>query len=563
MQSIAIVILGIIGMMFGWFVYSKFIASRIFKLDDSFVTPAHTEQDGVDFVPTNKVVLWGHHFTSVAGAAPIVGPAIAVYWGWVPAVLWVVFGTILFAGVHDMGAVWASSRHKGKSMGALSESVIGKRSRSLFMIVIFLVLLMVNAVFGVVIANSFVSQPNAVFPAWMAIAVALVIGQLLKRNFALVPLCLVGIAVLYASVYFGSYIPISLPETMFGLADKANWIIILFVYAAIASLLPVWMLLQPRDFINGMQLLVGLFLLYGAVFFSLPDITAPAFNTQTAIDSPSLIPLLFVTIACGAVSGFHGIVASGTSSKQLDRETDARFVGYLGAIGEGSLALITIVAVSGVAFAASPEEWHEVYSHLGAGSVGAFITGGANLIQQGWGLPVDFSSTILAVMVVLFAGTTMDSGVRLQRYIIQEWGDIYAINLLKNGVVATLLAVGCCLLLAFGAGGASGSGGMIIWPLFGSTNQILASLTLLVISVMLIKLGRPAKYTLIPMVFVLVMAFFAGLIKLKEYYLAENYLLVFLDAVVLVVSVLVMLEAFSVVSKLKKDEKRESLESEG
>lgn len=563
MQSIAIVILGIIGMMFGWFVYSKFIASRIFKLDDSFVTPAHTEQDGVDFVPTNKVVLWGHHFTSVAGAAPIVGPAIAVYWGWVPAVLWVVFGTILFAGVHDMGALWASSRHKGKSMGALSESVIGKRSRSLFMIVIFLVLLMVNAVFGVVIANSFVSQPNAVFPAWMAIAVALVIGQLLKRNFALVPLCLVGIAVLYASVYFGSYIPISLPETMFGLADKANWIIILFVYAAIASLLPVWMLLQPRDFINGMQLLVGLFLLYGAVFFSLPDITAPAFNTQTAIDSPSLIPLLFVTIACGAVSGFHGIVASGTSSKQLDRETDARFVGYLGAIGEGSLALITIVAVSGVAFAASPEEWHEVYSHLGAGSVGAFITGGANLIQQGWGLPVDFSSTILAVMVVLFAGTTMDSGVRLQRYIIQEWGDIYAINLLKNGVVATLLAVGCCLLLAFGAGGASGSGGMIIWPLFGSTNQILASLTLLVISVMLIKLGRPAKYTLIPMVFVLVMAFFAGLIKLKEYYLAENYLLVFLDAVVLVVSVLVMLEAFSVVSKLKKDEKRESLESEG
>ena len=563
MQSIAIVILGIIGMMFGWFVYSKFIASRIFKLDDSFVTPAHTEQDGVDFVPTNKVVVWGHHFTSVAGAAPIVGPAIAVYWGWVPAVLWVVFGTILFAGVHDMGALWASSRHKGKSMGALSESVIGKRSRSLFMIVIFLVLLMVNAVFGVVIANSFVSQPNAVFPAWMAIAVALVIGQLLKRNFALVPLCLVGIAVLYASVYFGSYIPISLPETMFGLADKANWIIILFVYAAIASLLPVWMLLQPRDFINGMQLLVGLFLLYGAVFFSLPDITAPAFNTQTAIDSPSLIPLLFVTIACGAVSGFHGIVASGTSSKQLDKETDARFVGYLGAIGEGSLALITIVAVSGVAFAASPEEWHEVYSHLGAGSVGAFITGGANLIQQGWGLPVDFSSTILAVMVVLFAGTTMDSGVRLQRYIIQEWGDIYAINLLKNGVVATLLAVGCCLLLAFGAGGASGSGGMIIWPLFGSTNQILASLTLLVISVMLIKLGRPAKYTLIPMVFVLVMAFFAGLIKLKEYYLAENYLLVFLDAVVLVVSVLVMLEAFSVVSKLKKDEKRESLESEG
>ena len=547
MASVAIVLLGIAGMLAGWFLYSKFIAEKIFKLSESFVTPAHEVNDGIDYVPTNKVVLWGHHFTSVAGAAPIVGPAIAVYWGWVPAVLWVVFGTIFFAGIHDMGALWASARHKGKSMGALSESVIGKRTRALFMIVVFLVLLMVNAVFGVVIANSFVSQPNAVFPAWMAIVVALVIGQLIKRQFSLIPLCIIGIIVLYASVYAGSYLPISLPETIMGLSDKASWIIILFVYAMIASLLPVWMLLQPRDFINGMQLIVGLFLLYGAVFFSLPDITAPAFNTATAVDTPSIIPLLFVTIACGAVSGFHGIVSSGTSSKQLDKETDARFVGYLGAVGEGSLALITIVAVSGVALAASPQEWHEVYSHLGAGSVSAFITGGANLIEQGWGLSVSFSSTILAVMVVLFAGTTMDSGVRLQRYIIQEWGEIYQIPALKNGLVATLVAVGTCLLLAFGAGGSSGSGGMIIWPLFGSTNQILASMTLLVISVMLIKLKRPAIYTLVPMMFVIVMAFLAGVIKLKEYYLAGNYLLVGLDAIVLVVSVLVMLESWLVI----------------
>ena len=552
MASVLIVLLGIAGMLLGWFVYSKFIAERIFQLDPNFKTPAHELRDGVDYVPTNKVVLWGHHFTSVAGAAPIVGPAIAVYWGWVPAVLWVVFGTMFFAGVHDMGALWASSRHKGKSMGALAEDVIGKRTRSLFMVVVFLVLLMVNAVFGVVIAKSFVSQPDAVFPAWMAIAVALVIGQLLKRNFSLIPMCLVGIFVLYASVFAGSYIPIELPDTLFGLSANANWIIILFIYAAIASLLPVWMLLQPRDFINGMQLLVGLFLLYGAVFVSLPDITAPAFNTQTAVDTPSIIPLLFVTIACGAVSGFHGIVSSGTSSKQLDKETDARFVGYLGAVGEGCLALVTIVAVSGVALAASPEEWHEVYSHLGDGSVAAFITGGANLIQQGWGLPVEFSSTILATMVVLFAGTTMDSGVRLQRYIIQEWGEIYQLPVLKNGVIATLVAVACCLLLAFGAGGSSGSGGMIIWPLFGSTNQILASMTLLVISVMLIKMKRPAIYTLVPMTFVIVMAFLAGTIKLKEYYLDGNYLLVFLDAVVLIVSVLVMLESWSVIRKFKR-----------
>ncbi|MBT1063161.1 carbon starvation protein A [Bowmanella sp. Y26] len=560
MQSVTIVLLGLVGMLFGWLVYSKFIAEKIFAMDDRFVTPAHELQDGVDYVPTNKVVLWGHHFTSVAGAAPIVGPAIAVYWGWVPAVLWVVLGTIFFAGVHDMGALWASARNKGKSMGALSETVIGKRTRSLFMVVVFLVLLMVNAVFGVVIANSFVSQPNSVFPAWAAIVVALVIGQLLKRKVPLIPLCLVGVGILYYSIVVGSDMPLALPTEMFGLSDKANWIIILFIYAAIASLLPVWMLLQPRDFINGMQLLVGLVLLYGAVFVSMPDITAPAFNTQTAIDTPSIIPLLFVTIACGAVSGFHGIVSSGTSSKQLDKETDGRFVGYLGAVGEGCLALITLVAVSGVMLAASPEEWHEVYSHLGAGSVNAFITGGANLIQSGWGLSVEISSTLLAVMVVLFAGTTMDSGVRLQRYIIQEWGEIYQVKALRNGIVATLLAVACCLLLAFGAGGSSGSGGMIIWPLFGSTNQILASLTLLVISVMLIKAGRPAIYTLIPMSFVLVMAFFAGVIKLGEYYQQGNWLLVGLDLIVLIVSVLVMLEAWSVIVKHKASEAATSQE---
>lgn len=554
MQSVTIVLLGLVGMLFGWLFYSKFIAEKIFGMDDRFITPAHELEDGVDYVPTNKVVLWGHHFTSVAGAAPIVGPAIAVYWGWVPAVLWVVLGTIFFAGVHDMGALWASARNKGKSMGALSESVIGKRTRSLFMVVVFLVLLMVNAVFGVVIANSFVSQPQAVFPAWAAIVVALIIGQLLKRKVPLIPLCLVGVGILYYSIAVGSDMPLALPTEMFGLTDKANWIIILFIYAAIASLLPVWMLLQPRDFINGMQLLVGLVLLYGAVFVSMPDITAPAFNTQTAVDTPSIIPLLFVTIACGAVSGFHGIVSSGTSSKQLDKETDGRFVGYLGAVGEGCLALITLVAVSGVMLAASPEEWHEVYSHLGAGSVNAFITGGANLIQSGWGLSVEISSTLLAVMVVLFAGTTMDSGVRLQRYIIQEWGEIYQVSALRNGIIATLLAVGCCLLLAFGAGGSSGSGGMIIWPLFGSTNQILASLTLLVISVMLIKAGRPAIYTLIPMSFVLVMAFFAGVIKLGEYYQQGNWLLVGLDLIVLVVSVLVMLEAWSVIVKHKASE---------
>jgi carbon starvation protein len=552
MQSVVMVVLGIIGMAFGWFVYSKFIAAKIFRLDPDFVTPAHEFNDGVDFVPTNRYVLWGHHFTSVAGAAPIVGPAIAVYWGWMPALLWVVIGTVFFAGVHDAGALWASNRHKGRSIGALSKTVIGTRTRSLFMVVIFLVLLMVNSVFGVVIANAFVSSPGAVLPAWSAILVALVIGQLVHRNFNLVALCIGGVTVLYLAVYAGSALPLQLPP-MLGLTPQANWIIILFAYAAIASMLPVWVLLQPRDFINGMQLFVGLILLYGAVFVFMPDITAPAINPQLGESTPFIIPLLFVTIACGAVSGFHGIVASGTSSKQLNKETDVRFVGYLGAIGEGALALITIVTVSGVALAASTDAWHEVYSEFGSAGAGVFIKGGANLISSGWGLPFEVSQTLLATMVVLFAGTTMDSGVRLQRYIIQEWGEIYRIPALNNGIVATVLAVGCCLLLAFGAGGTSGTGGMIIWPLFGTTNQILAGLTLLVISVMLIKLGRPVYYTMIPMLFVLTMAFFAGCITLVQFFVDGNYLLVGLDVIVLITSLLVMLEAGSVIMRYRSD----------
>ncbi len=548
-----IVLMGLAGMTFGWFVYSKFIATKIYQLDPNFVTPANEFNDGVDFVPTNKYVLWGHHFTSVAGAAPIVGPAIAVYWGWVPAVLWVTLGTIFFAGVHDFGALWASSRHKGKSIGALSEDVIGKRTRALFMVVIFLVLLMVNAVFGVVIAGAFVNTPNAVFPAWSAIVVALIIGQLIHRNFNLTILSVLGVLALYCSIYVGSVFPIELPQDMMGLSPNANWIIILFIYASIASMLPVWVLLQPRDFINGMQLFVGLFLLYGAVFLSLPDISAPAFNDMMTEDAPSLVPLLFVTIACGAVSGFHGIVSSGTSSKQLDKETDARFVGYFAALGEGSLALITIVAVSGAALAASPEIWHEIYDKYGTAGAGTFIQGGAQMITNGWGIPVSVTTTLLATMVALFAGTTMDSGVRLQRYIIQEWGEIYGIPLFKKGFAATLIAVTCCLLLAFGAGGASGSGGLSIWPLFGSTNQILAGMTLLVLSVMLIKLGRPARYTLLPMIFVLITSCWAAVIKLMEFWEASNWLLVVIDIVVLVTSLLVILEAVSVISKFRKE----------
>ncbi|QCF25788.1 carbon starvation CstA family protein [Hydrocarboniclastica marina] len=552
MSAIFVLLAGLGSMALGYFFYSRFIAEKIYRLDPDFVTPARAMEDGVDYVPTNKFVLWGHHFTSVAGAAPIVGPAIAVIWGWLPAFLWVTLGTVFFAGTHDAGAIWASVRNRGKSVGALTGEVVSRRARTLFMIVIFLVLLMVNAVFAVVISNLMVSFPSSVVPVWGAILVALVIGQLIYRRKAnLLIVSVVGVAALYALIGIGPVVPIELPEAALGLSNKALWILILFGYAAIASLLPVWMLLQPRDYINGLQLFVGLIILYGAIIISNPAIVAPAINSNLPAGTPSLLPLLFVTIACGAISGFHGLVASGTTSKQLDRETDLRFVGFFGAVGEGSLALAAILCAT--AGFASFADWEAVYTAFGAGGVNAFVNGGAYLISGGIGLDPVVAATLLTVMAALFAGTTMDTGLRLQRYIFQEWGDIYDIGWMKKPLPATLLAVGSCIALAFGAGGASGSGGMAIWPLFGTTNQLLAGLTLLIITVMLVRNRRPVWYTLLPLAFLLVMTLFALLTQLHTFYLQENWFLLSLDLVVLVAAVFVALESASALSRNRRD----------
>jgi carbon starvation protein len=539
MSAIALLLVGLIAMALGYVFYSKFIAERIYRLDPNYRTPAHTMRDGVDYVPTNKFVLWGHHFTSVAGAAPIVGPAIAVIWGWGPAFAWVVFGTIFFAGVHDFGALWASARSRGQSVGMLSGRLIGARGRSLFLVVIFLVLLMVNGAFAAVISNLLVSTPTSVIPVWGAILVALVIGQMIYRyNMKLLWPSLGGVIVLYALILIGNQYPIVLPDEVMGLSAKSLWILLLFLYAAIAALLPVWVLLQPRDYINGLQLFVGLGLLYLAVLFGAPELVAPAFNQELPADTPSIVPLLFVTIACGAISGFHGLVASGTTSKQLDKETDARFVGYFGAMGEGMLSLAAIICCT--AGFATLTDWQQVYTAFGSGGVTAFVQGGGTLLANGLGLPAELGGTILAVMAILFAGTTMDTGLRLQRFVIQEAGELAGMKV--NTLVGTLIAVGVCMALAFGAG-SDGTGGMVIWPLFGTTNQLLAGLTLAVITVILIKLGRSPVYTLVPLVFLLAMSIYALLVQMGQFYRAENWLLLGMDVIILIAALWVTLEA--------------------
>ncbi len=547
MTPVLLMTIGLAIFAVGYLFYSRYLANRVYRLDASFATPAHELNDGVDYVPTNKFILWGHHFTSVAGAAPIVGPAIAVIWGWVPAFLWVTLGTVFFAGMHDLGALWASTRNKGRSIGALSARYIGKRGAGLFLVVIFLLLLMVIAAFAVVIKNLLISTPSAVIPTWGAIVVALLVGIAVYRlRWPLLPVTIVGVVTLYALIVLGDRMPVVLPEDFLGMGPATFWILALFVYGAIASLLPVWVLLQPRDYINGVQLFVGLILLFGSVLTATlfsgaaPEIVAPAINTAVPEGTPSMVPLLFVTIACGAISGFHGMVSSGTSSKQLDKETDARFVGYFGAVGEGLLSLGTILAV--IAGFRTVAEWDEVYSAFGAGGVGAFVTGGGALMQAGIGLPASLSATVLATMAVLFAATTMDTGMRLLRFVVQEIGDSVKLRISKVPATIVVVVVGLGLTFSQGLGG---DGGLRIWPLFGTTNQLMASLTLSIIAVMLIRKRRNPLPALIPLVIVFVLSFWAAIEQLASFAdpAKADWLLFALDVIIIASSVWVAVEA--------------------
>ncbi|HIW47599.1 MAG TPA: carbon starvation protein A [Candidatus Yaniella excrementigallinarum] len=541
MQSLVMAVVGVAMMVLGYFLYSSFLSKRVFKLSPDYETPSHKYQDGVDYVPSNKWVLWGHHFTSVAGAAPIVGPAVAVIWGWLPAFLWVTLGTIFFAGMHDMGALWASARHKGRSIGTLSGRYIGGSGRILFLVVIFFLLLMVNAVFAVVIADLLISTPTAVIPVWGAIVVALLIGQAIYRlKWSLPVVSVVGVALLYGLIVLGNQFPIELPETILGMSSAAFWIIVLFLYAGIASMLPVWMLLQPRDYINGLQLFVGLGLLYLAVLFSNPTVVAPAINHNVPEGTPGIMPLLFVTVACGAISGFHGVVSSGTSSKQLDKETDARLVGYFGAVGEGLLALGTIIATtSGFRTLA---DWEEVYSAFEDGGAAAFVSAGGGILNQGLAIPEGLSATILATMAVLFAATTMDTGVRLQRFVTAEIFELFGVKL--NVVMATLITLLTGFGLAFSAGG-DGRGGMVIWPLFGTTNQLLAALTMSILAIILLRIKRPVWPVIIPLVFVFFVSMYAAIIQLGTFIAAGNWLLVVIDVIILIAAVWVVVASVS------------------
>ncbi|CAN5136620.1 carbon starvation protein A [soil metagenome] len=533
----------------GYRYYASYLAAKVYALDPAFVTPAHEFDDGVDFVPTNKHVLFGHHFTSVAGAAPIVGPAIAVFWGWGPALAWIIIGTIFAAGVHDFGALVVSVRHKAKSIGTLAGSVINARARILFLVIIFFLLTLVNAVFAVVIGNLFVANPGAVVPIVLEIPLAIGIGQYIYRtkSSALIP-SIAGVIVLYALILVGNAFPIELDglAEALGVDQTRNvWVVLLFAYTWIASRLPVWVLLQPRDYINSHQLFIALGVIGLGVIVGMNTIVAPVVN-DVPEGSPSFFPFLFITIACGAISGFHSLVASGTTSKQLDKETDAKYVGYMGAVGEGALATGAVLATT-AGVAASRADWDGLYPDFATasgGAVGNFVRGVAEFANN-IGIPLELATIFAAVVVISFAATTMDTGVRLQRYVVQEIGELAGIRALSRNIsLATTVAVLVPLAMALlPGGGEAGYTFGVLWQLFGTTNQLTAGLALAVIAVWVTRSGRNPTAVLVPLVFLLTMTSWALIENLRNFVEAGQWVLAPLDAVIFVLAIWLMVEA--------------------
>jgi carbon starvation protein len=547
----AFVVAAVVGVLFflGYRYYSSYLAKKVYALDPAYVTPAHQFNDGVDFVPTNKHVLFGHHFTSVAGAAPIVGPAIAVFWGWGPALAWIVLGTIFAAGAHDFGSLAVSVRHKARSIGTLAGDVINGRARRLFLAIIFFLLTLVNAVFAVVIGNLFVANPGAVIPIVLEIPLAIFIGVYIYRtkSSALLP-SIAGVIVLYALILVGNAFPISLDglAEALGVEQTRNvWVVLLFIYTWIASRIPVWVLLQPRDYINSHQLFIALGVIGLGLIVGMNQIQAPVVN-DVPEGSPSFFPFLFITIACGAISGFHSLVASGTSSKQLDKEPDARYVGYMGAVGEGSLATGAVLATT-AGVAASQADWDALYPDFATasgGAVGNFVNGVAEFANN-LAIPLDIATIFAAVVVISFAATTMDTGVRLQRYVIQEIGELIHVRALsRNLTVATTVAVVIPLAMALlPGGGEAGYTFGVLWQLFGTTNQLTAGLALSVIAVWVTRRGRNPVALLVPLVFLLAMTTWALIINLRNFVRDEQWVLAPLDLVIFVLAVWLIAEA--------------------
>ena len=610
MSTLFIAFASFFGFIIAYHTYGRFLVRRVFQLRPDEPVPSVELCDNHDFVPTNRYVIFGHHFTAIAGTGPIVGPAIAVIWGWLPALLWVVFGSIFIGAVHDFSALILSLRHKGQTLGDITGKILSPSARLLFLILLTFLLAIVVAVFGNVIAKTFESYPASVMPSVISIPIAILLGVLTYRyGVSLVVSSLFSIVILGMTVFlsasypsFSLFMP-SLANIHETLNPTMNWTWALFIYCYFASVLPVWLLLQPRDYVNSLILYIALALivigLVVAGLFGTADLfaSAPPLRLAEAKQSgaPPILPFLFITVACGAVSGFHALVSSGTSSKQVASMKDAPFVGYGGMLLEAALAVLVILSCTAgiglgvanvktaseaiemstrlddetgavAAFCAQPEitgraawdlRYDRSWSEMNLGElVGVFIEGGANFMNA-LGIPEPFGQGIIAVLVACFAATTIDAALRLMRYVLQELAGTLRIAPMKNRYVATAVGLGLAASLALCKANPDspyGTGGLILWPLFGAGNQVVAGLTLLVGSVYLMRRKVPAGYLLIPAAFMILIPLWAMSINIfapETGFLAKKqYLLAGIGVAIMLLAGWLVVEAYRAMRRL-------------
>ncbi|MBL7155785.1 MAG: carbon starvation protein A [Candidatus Omnitrophica bacterium] len=529
MSSLIVIIASTAVFIFGYAVYSKKI-EKLFKIDPKRKTPAYKRYDGVDYVPAKHwSVLFGHHFASIAGAAPIIGPILAVsIWGWMPTVLWIVLGTVFIGGMHDYSALIISTKHNGTSIADIAKDTISKKAKIVFLIFLWLTLILIISVFVHICAKTFIVKPEIVVPSLGLIPIAVLVGLLMYNlKFHQPTVTILGLLLLAGSIFLGKLYPIVLGGNALQI-----WSVILLAYAFVASVAPVNILLQPRDYLASFLLLFGIIFGYAGIIITRPAIDFPAFLGWSGTSNMQLWPILFVTVACGAISGFHSVVASGTTSKQITNEKDARKIGYGAMIAEGVLAVMAVLVI---AAAFKNKDVLQEVVQKGAGPVGAFGIGYNEVTKKFLGA---FGGIFAMMILNGFILTTLDTATRIGRYITQELFKI------KNRFAATIIVVSLAGWL-----GLSGEWNEI-WPIFGSANQLIAALTLIVVMSWFLSRRKVVLYALIPMLFMLVTASAALILKIIEYARAQNTLLLVVACVLLGLAGFVLFEAVLAVRKI-------------
>lgn len=483
-MATVLVLIALVIFIIAYLTYGSWLAKQ-WGVDPSRTTPAHTMNDGIDYIPARPAVLLGHHFASIAGAGPIVGPITAAVFGWVPVFLWVVIGSIFVGGVHDFGSLFTSVRERGKSIGFIINKTVGDTEKKLFDIFSWLTLLLVIAAFANIIVTSFVTIPSVATTSLLFIVLAVIFG--LVNSQTKLPLWLttiVGVAALFFCILAGQWWPI--------IAGRGTWYMVIMAYIWVASTVPVWILLQPRDYLNS-------FLLYAMIIFAVigiivyrPSLQLEGFTSFMPTKNNFLFPMLFITIACGAISGFHSLVASGTTSKQVDSEKDIKLVGYGAMLIEGMLAVVALISA---AYLTQPE-----YAELMKGTPNNVFSTGLATFMATIGIPFEFGKTFVALAISAFALTSLDTATRIGRYIFQEFFlteeqvETGQTPIISNMYVATTITVLMGGLLGW-------SGYAVVWPIFGSANQLLAAMALLAVAMWLKSKGRNNKMIILPMIF--------------------------------------------------------------